>query len=82
MLVKDSKLHLIPQGSIKKECFDCEKEVYLSLSGQKMLKESSEILICCINCLKINEETKFSAVPGAFEEFNKHINILNNYNSN
>ena len=82
MRVADSHFQLIVQGSIKMPCSQCKELVFLSKSGQQMLKESPESIIVCMECVDISQVDKITLVSGAIKEASNHDNYLNSYHGN
>ncbi len=64
-------------GSLRGTCFECDGAVWVSVSGQKALKKSSELKVCCMECaferMKDDDDIKASIVPGAIEELKRHF---------
>jgi hypothetical protein len=68
----------VAEGSVEKQCGRCGIPVWLSQSGQKMLKEDPSAQLRCQGCLRkmvaeSKEPVKFGSVPGAIEEALENI---------
>ena len=61
-------------GSLRGNCLDCNVAVWISVSGQKAMRENANLKVFCMECTsqrmeaETGEEIKISAVPGALEE--------------
>lgn len=63
----------VAEGSVEKQCGGCGVAVWLSKSGQKMLKDTPDAQLRCEPCIRkmaqaATEEVKVQEVPGAIEE--------------
>lgn len=61
------------QDSIVSTCCMCHLEVWVSVSGQRLLEESPKTEVVCVQCgykqIKTEADPKVSVVPGATEEY-------------
>lgn len=65
-------------GSIRANCLECAAPAWVSVSGQKAMKNDENLKPFCIECAKIkveNSEEKVESkiVPGAIDELKRHI---------
>ena len=65
-------------GSVRANCHECKSPVWVSVSGQKALRDRKDLRPFCMNCAAKNmedsdEEIKAEIVPGAFDELRRHF---------
>lgn len=65
-------------GAIVSSCRLCGCDVWLSVSGQRLLSEKPGTVLQCVECsvenlAKGNSPRSIGVVPGAFEEIADHI---------
>ena len=65
-------------GSLRAACYECKTPVWVSVSGQKALRERAALRPFCMNCAKLrveNSDEKPTAeiVPGAIDEIRRHL---------
>ena len=65
-------------GSLRADCHECKTPVWVSVSGQKALRERKNLTLFCMNCAAkhladADEKTTAEIVPGAFEELRRHF---------
>ena len=66
------------KGSIWDTCHECGISVWISLSGQRALKQNPKMQIICMGCLyqkraEMDEKTEFQTAPGAMEEIRRYF---------
>ena len=69
-------------GSVRAECGACKSPVWVSVSGQKVMRERKTLRPFCMSCAseKINEsgeQPKAEIVPGAIDELIRHFLKIN-----
>jgi hypothetical protein len=69
-------------GSVRAECGECKSSVWVSVSGQKAMRERKTLRPFCMSCAseKINEsgeKPKAEIVPGAIDELIRHFLKIN-----
>ncbi len=65
-------------GSVRADCFECKSPVWVSVSGQKALRDRKDLRPFCMNYAAKNmentdEEIKAEIVPGAIDELRRHF---------
>lgn len=64
-------------GSILAACNNCQRSVWVSLSGQKAIRENSALKPVCPKCgfenMSKDERSKAQIVPGAVDELKRHF---------
>lgn len=65
-------------GSLRGNCMFCKSPVWVSVSGQKAMRENKNLKPACIECAtekmqNSDEEIKASIVPGAIEELKRYF---------
>jgi hypothetical protein len=62
-------------GSVVRVCAKCEQDVWVSLSGQKLLERKSDVKIECMPCAWPSLRSgavPVQAVDGAYDELRQH----------
>ena len=70
-------------GSVRADCYECKTPVWVSVSGQKALRERKTLRPFCMNCAHKNiqnaeEKPTAEIVPGAIDELKRHFLKINN----
>jgi hypothetical protein len=65
-------------GSLRGHCTNCKSPVWISLSGQKAMRENANLKAFCIECAtkkmkESGEDVKASIVPGAIDELKRYF---------
>lgn len=65
-------------GSIRAVCHQCKNAVWVSVSGQNVLRERKDLRPFCMQCAakemeNTTEEIKAEIVPGGIEELRRHF---------
>lgn len=65
-------------GSLRADCMFCSAPVWVSVSGQKAMREKKNLKPACIECAAekmkdSDEEIKAEIVPGAIEELRRYF---------
>lgn len=69
-------------GSVRGECRECKSPVWISVSGQKALRERDDLIPYCLECATVEmeksgeEEIEASIVPGAIDELKRHFSKI------
>lgn len=75
--------NIVP-GCVVKHCCECNTDIHVSPSSQKLLAEKPDVKVICVPCMmkqlivaeakETKEEVKWmGAVPGSIEEAKEHI---------
>jgi len=69
-------------GSVRADCGECKSPVWVSVSGQKAMRERGNLRPFCINCAsrkigESDEKPTAEIVPGAIEELRRHFLKIN-----
>lgn len=65
-------------GSIRADCHQCKTAVWVSVSGQNVLRTRKDLIPYCMECAAkemdaTDEEIKAEIVPGGIEELRRHF---------
>lgn len=65
-------------GSVRANCLECASFVWVSLSGQKAMRENENLKPICMECAAVrmensDEQVKAKIVPGAIEELKRYL---------
>ncbi len=65
-------------GSVRAACLFCSAAVWVSVSGQKTMRERKNLKPACIECAgekmkSSDEQVKAEIVPGAIEELRRYF---------
>lgn len=67
-------------NSVRTDCRKCKMPVWVSESGQKVLRQSSKLQVYCMECAakeieadESGEKPKFKVVPGALQELRRYF---------
>jgi hypothetical protein len=65
-------------GSIRAVCHQCKTAVWVSVSGQNVLRDRKDLRPFCMSCAakemkNATEEVKAEIVPGGIEELRRHF---------
>ncbi len=65
------------QGSIWEMCRECGTSVWISLSGQRAMKNNKKLLPFCIECgykkQKDSGDTEIQIAPGSLQELQRYL---------
>ena len=74
-------------NSVQMPCGKCKTSVWVSLSGQTLLRSEPKTIVVCIPCMsQIDDDdfrdTRFRPVPGGVKEALKYLRTVGNAHNN
>lgn len=72
-------------NSVEGRCGTCDVAVWISVSGQRVMKSKDEVIITCIPCLSTlpeDERKEFHAVPGGIKKAIDYLRKSGNASNN